>query len=73
MKYINKQALLIALIVHIFVLLLIWGGISTLGCAVFFNLFLTGWIAWYFFQKGKIYALKHNVKKQKPLTVAFRG
>ena len=61
MKRINPQIIFTVLSVHIAILFLIWGGLSTLGAGVVLLLPLIGGTSYVSFQKGKQY--RTNTRK----------
>jgi hypothetical protein len=62
MKKLDRQILFTVLAVHISILLLIWGGLSTLGAACILSIPLIGGTAWIGFQYGK--ECRENTRKQ---------
>ena len=61
MNRINTPVVLIVLTVHIIILLLIWGGLSTLGAAFILSIPLVGGTSYISFQKGRQY--RTNTRK----------
>ena len=61
MKRINPQIIFTVLAIHIAILFLIWGGLSTLGAGVVLLVPLIGGTSYISFQKGKQY--KTNTRK----------
>lgn len=61
MNKINTQIVFMVLTVHVIILLLIWGGISTIGAAIVLLIFLIGGTFYFSSQKGKQY--RTNTRK----------
>jgi hypothetical protein len=73
-----KKTIAIVLAVHAAVLLLIWGGLSTLGTATCLMVPVLGTCTWIAYQKGRDY--KPNRRRSKaeerpltPVACMFRG
>ena len=73
-----KKTIAIVLVVHAAILVMIWGGLSTLGAAALLMVPFLGTCTWFAYQKGRDYKPNRRRSKaeERPLTPAacmFRG